>query len=387
MKTENNTYSFEIATIILSYLQEQISDEDRLKLDSWLDESEANSSLFARIVSDKSRNQEVKKLMAYNTDSAWENVNRKVRKKRDRRIFNGLKVAAGVVVLLGIVMLFRLEAPENVMVAEAGTESIHPGYAIAKLTVGTGETYILDSLTSADIPNTTIRNGKEIVYNNSDTAVSGNAVYNKIEIPRGGEYKITLPDGTEVYLNSQTELRFPDNFNNSPERIVYVSGEAFFKVKKNEKQPFIVKCRDYNVRVLGTTFNISDYSDDNYSHTTLAEGKVELNFDGHNILLKPGQQARLQAGSIKVKEVNVENYTTWMNENFRFESESIEEILKRIARWYVVDVFYVNQSVKNYHFSGYLPRYANISEALDLLGLTTDIRFEVKDKTILVMKK
>lgn len=387
METENNTYSFEIATIILSYLQEQISDEARLRLDSWLNESDANRELFAQIVSEKRRKHEIKKLMSYNTDFAWKNVNRKFRKKRERRILNGFKVAAGGVILLGVIMLFRLKGPENIEIAKIQPENINPGYAIAKLTMGTGETYILDSLTSADIPNTTIRDGKEIVYNNSDTAVAGNVMYNKIEIPRGGEYKITLPDGTEVYLNSQTELRFPDNFNNSAERVVYVSGEAFFKVKKNEEQPFIVKCRDYSVKVLGTTFNISDYSDNDYSHTTLAEGKVELNFDGHNILLKPGQQARLQAGSMEVKEVNVENYTTWMNNNFRFESENIEEILKRISRWYAVDVFYVNQSVKNYHFSGYLPRYANISEVLDLLGLTTDIRFEAKGKTILVMKK
>ena len=123
------------------------------------------------------------------------------------------------------------------------------------------------------------------------------------------------------------------------------------------------------------------------SQTTLAEGSVEINLKGKKTTLKPGQQAVVDDGHLDVREVDVEVYTTWMKENFRFQSESIEGIMKRLARWYNVEVFYVNQDVKNFHFTGYLPRYAEIQEVLDLLGMTTDIKFSVQGRTVMVMKK
>ena len=119
----------------------------------------------------------------------------------------------------------------------------------------------------------------------------------------------------------------------------------------------------------------------------MATGKVEIDMDGKQTILNPGQQAIIKNGEVNVKEVDVEVYTTWMFDNFRFQSESIQEIMTKLSRWYAIDVFYMNESVRNYHFTGYLPRYAKIADVLELLSLTTNIKFDVEGKTVIVMEK
>ena len=168
---------------------------------------------------------------------------------------------------------------------------------------------------------------------------------------------------------------------------MYLSGEAYFEVAKNPSKPFIVQCKDYAVKVLGTSFNVNSYEGDETSKTTLATGKVEIDMDGKQTILNPGQQAIIKDGEVNVREVDVEVYTTWMYENFRFKSESIQEIMTKLSRWYTIDVFYMNEAVKNYHFTGYLPRYAKIADVLELLSLTTNIKFDVKGRTVTVMEK
>ena len=158
-------------------------------------------------------------------------------------------------------------------------------------------------------------------------------------------------------MNAQTELRFPESFANSEQRLVYLSGEAYFEVAKNPSKPFIVQCKDYAVKVLGTSFNVNSYEGDETSKTTLATGKVEIDMDGKQTILKPGQQAIIKDGEVNVREVDVEVYTTWMYENFRFKSESIPEIMTKVSRWYTI------------------------------LSLTTNIKFDVKGRTVTVMEK
>ena len=268
-------------------------------------------------------------------------------------------------------------------------EEITPGRSIAKLTVASGDVYHLDSLNQVDLVTSLAENnGKEVVFTDRQLEERVREIrYNKVEIPRGGEYQIVLGDGTRVYLNAQTELRFPESFANSEQRLVYLSGEAYFEVAKNPSKPFIVQCKDYAVKVLGTSFNVNSYEGDETSKTTLATGKVEIDMDGKQTILNPGQQAIIKDGEVNVKEVDVEVYTTWMYENFRFKSESIQEIMTKLSRWYTIDVFYMNEAVKNYHFTGYLPRYAKIADVLELLSLTTNIKFDVKGRTVTVMEK
>lgn len=391
MKGKDMTYSYRIAACILAHIRGVISPEQQERLEEWLEESETHRMLFARICDEHLQGKEIAELLSYNTGLAWVKVKQRVERRRQRRMFNYIKLAASVVLVLGLCSVIRYKIAQRSEVVLVKSAPIAPGHYRARLTFASGKSFIIDSLTDVQLCRDTV------CVSDDSAAVAGNdssipdcrlpVAYNKLEIPRGGEYRVVLADGTEVYLNSATELRFPEDFKNSKERVVYLSGEAFFKVAKNEKQPFIVKCGDYDVKVLGTTFNISNYRDDRTEHTTLASGKVEIGFSGRKVTLKPGQQARIEGENLNVKKVNVENYTSWMNAYFRFEGENIDRILKRLSRWYDVEIFYLNPSVKNYHFSGYLPRYVNISEVLDLLSMTTDVKFEVKNRSVVVMKK
>ncbi|WP_294140928.1 FecR family protein [uncultured Sanguibacteroides sp.] len=392
MKRENCTYQYDMAAIIVSYLRNEISEADQRKLDVWLASSEGHKDLFSRICNETMQLEEIRKILSRDANSAWVVLKMKAERRRKQRLFRIYKVAASVVVLFGVSMVLWLKSSNKPVEGErvAVREEIVPGRPMAKLTVASGITYQLDTLGDLMLSSSAAENnGREVIFKDLHEVQDSLPKYGKIEIPRGGEYTMVLSDGTRVYLNSATELRFPESFAGCKERVVYLSGEAFFEVAKDADRPFIVICSTYDVRVLGTSFNISDYADDEDSRTTLASGKVEI--DMHNnkqIVLKPGEQAIVTGKGVNVKEVDVELYTTWMYENFRFKGGNIEDIMKKLARWYVVDVFYANQSVKDFHFTGFLPRYAKIEDVLELLSLTTkNIAFEVKGKSVWVREK
>ena len=389
MKNINNTYLYDIAAIILAYLRDEVDEEGLRKLNVWLEESDSHKALFARIQDEKMQYGDIQKILSYDAGGAWQVVQQKAARRRRKRLMRVYQVAASVVIILGVVITFLSREEATPVVPVVQVEEITPGRSMAKLTVASGDVYRLDSLHRVDlITSLAENNGKEVVFIDRQLEEGEREIkYNKVEIPRGGEYQIVLGDGTRVYLNAQTELRFPESFASSEQRLVYLSGEAYFEVTKNPSKPFIVQCKDYAVKVLGTSFNVNSYEGDETSKTTLATGKVEIDMDGKQTILNPGQQAIIKNGEVNVKEVDVEVYTTWMFDNFRFQSESIQEIMTKLSRWYAIDVFYMNESVRNYHFTGYLPRYAKIADVLELLSLTTNIKFDIKDKTVIVMEK
>ena len=389
MKNINNTYLYDIAAIILAYLRDEVDEEGLRELNVWLEESDSHKALFARIQDEKMQYEDIQKILSYDAGGAWQVVQQKAAWRRRKRLTRVYRVAVSVVIIFGVAIAFLLREEATTVVPVVKVEEITPGRSMAKLTVASGDVYHLDSLHQVDlITSLAENNGKEVVFIDQQLEEGASEIkYNKVEIPRGGEYQIVLGDGTRVYLNAQTELRFPESFASSEQRLVYLSGEAYFEVTKNPSKPFVVQCKDYAVKVLGTSFNVNSYEGDETSKTTLATGKVEIDMDGKQTILNPGQQAIIKNGEVNVKEVDVEVYTTWMFDNFRFQSESIQEIMTKLSRWYAIDVFYMNESVRNYHFTGYLPRYAKIADVLELLSLTTNIKFDVEGKTVIVMEK
>lgn len=389
MKNINNTYLYDIAAIILAYLRDEVDEEGQRKLKVWLEESDSHKTLFARIQDEKMQYEDIQKILSYDAGGAWQVVQQKAARRRRKRLTRVYRVAVSVVIIFGVAIAFLLREEATTVVPVVKVEEITPGRSMAKLTVASGDVYHLDSLHQVDlITSLAENNGKEVVFIDRQLEEGEREIkYNKVEIPRGGEYQIVLGDGTRVYLNAQTELRFPESFASSEQRLVYLSGEAYFEVTKNPSKPFVVQCKDYAVKVLGTSFNVNSYEGDETSKTTLATGKVEIDMDGKQTILNPGQQAIIKNGEVNVKEVDVEVYTTWMFDNFRFQSESIQEIMTKLSRWYAIDVFYMNESVRNYHFTGYLPRYAKIADVLELLSLTINIKFDVEGKTVIVMEK
>ena len=197
-----------------------------------------------------------------------------------------------------------------------------------------------------------------------------------------------LEDGTEVYINSETKFRYPVKFEES-ERRVFLVGEAYFKVKRDENRPFRVEMEGNRIEVLGTEFNARYYLDEDKQMTTLVSGKVKfISGKDKSLELFPGEQAILTSkGELVRKSVDVNLYTAWKDGNFVFRKQRLEEVLNTLARWYDVEVFYEDVSRKDVVFTGNMKRFEHFEEIMDLLRMTGDTDFEIKGKNIFVRRK
>lgn len=214
--------------------------------------------------------------------------------------------------------------------------------------------------------------------------------YNKIIVPRGGEYNLVLADGTSVVINADSKLSIPDRFEGK-ERRVRLEGEALFHVVKDAEHSFVVEMEGGDVTVLGTVFNVSAYSEEVCIQTTLVEGSVAFRGKGMKEVrvIVPGEQVTydVQTNSVEVEKVDTGIYTAWAEGKWIIEGKRLEDIMKQLARWYDVSVFYQNPEVKDLVFTGDLEKYSSCNVILDIISMTTSVEFELKDKMIIVKMK
>lgn len=231
------------------------------------------------------------------------------------------------------------------------------------------------------------RQNKSIVYTATDSVAAGVLEYNTLEVPRGTEYKLVLADGTLVWLNADSYLRYPVNFAKD-ERRVWLEGEAYFEVTKDTGRPFRVESASQMVEVLGTQFNVYAYREEEQVFTTLVEGSVEVTAvtSGERLRLRPGEQAvvGVQHGHIAMEEVNIAEVVSWKDGMFVFDDQNLESILRKVARWYNVEVFYKNNAAKGLVFKGNLPRYGKLPELLKVLESGSSVRFSLKGRSLVV---
>ncbi|MNL11609.1 fec operon regulator FecR [compost metagenome] len=199
--------------------------------------------------------------------------------------------------------------------------------------------------------------------------------------PRGGTYEVVLPDGTKVQLNASSSIKFPSSFKSLAERRVELNGEAYFEVAKNKKQPFIVKSKYQEVKVLGTHFNVNAYNDEADTRTTLLEGAILIN----GKILKPNQQAVQTGGNISIRELNAMEAVDWKNGEFICRNEPLESLMKKISRWYDVEVVYSNPELKERTFSGSLSRYDHVLDVLKALEFAGTLKFKLENRKIQVL--
>ena len=207
--------------------------------------------------------------------------------------------------------------------------------------------------------------------------------YNRMVVPRGGEYKIVLADGSEVWVNSQSELEFPSRFTGN-ERRVKLRGEAYFEITKNVDMPFIVEVQDKEIRVLGTSFNVSDYA--NIFVTTLVSGNVQVNTKHQDYVLDPSMQIQVEGEKVSVDRVDVKEFTAWKDGLFVFKKRRLQEVMDILSRWYDVDVFYQNVDLQDLHFTGTIQRHSEIVDVLTFLEKTDMVKFNLEGKTLIVFK-
>lgn len=209
-------------------------------------------------------------------------------------------------------------------------------------------------------------------------------LYNVVQTPLGGQYQVNLPDGTSVWLNAGSSLRYPVNFDEGERRVELV-GEGYFEVAKDKEKPFRVQTRGQLVEVLGTHFNINSYEEETLTKTSLLEGSVRVRslINKRTVVLQPGQQAQLNDYTLKVKNVDVNEVAAWKDGFFVFNDESAETVMRKIARWYDLEVIYAN-NISNIDFAGSVTRYKNVSEIIKTLELTGLVHFKLDGRKLTV---
>ena len=286
-----------------------------------------------------------------------------------------------LVIALGMWVNMNNEG-KNVMMIQR----VEPGTRRAVLELHDGRTYFLDTtqVVETGIEGNLAKAEKQLLVYAKQEAEE--LVYNKVIVPRAGEYSLTLSDGTRVWLNSDSEIRYPVAFGKD-RRTVFLSGEAYFEVTKDAVRPFYVVLDGMEVKVYGTSFNVNTHYQGKIL-TTLIEGKVGIRVKstGAESLLQPNQMAEfsLENKDVKVTDVDTYYYTAWRAGEFVFQNETVEEIMERLCRWYDTEVFYANDSVKGKRFTGVIARFTDVADVLHLIGETATVQFNLKGNTITV---
>jgi len=311
----------------------------------------------------------------------------------DRR-FGWLRIAGAAVLIIvctGIVFLLMNRKGEEDLVRQkpaiALPDDAAPGSNRAVLQLADGSSILLDTAadgmlaheSAVDILKT---DSGQLTYRRQGQT-TGALSYNSITTPRGGQFRVTLPDGSKVWLNAASSLRFPTAFQGE-DRTVELTGEGYFEVAQNASMPFLVKTANVAIRVLGTNFDVNAYSNEPFVRTTLLEGKVKVSTAGSNCVLQPGQQAECnEAGSLRVvNDADTGETMAWKNGLFHFEEASIETVMRQVERWYDLDVVYQGPRPKE-HYRGEIPRDVRASEMLKVL-MAGGAHFRIEGKKIIV---
>jgi ferric-dicitrate binding protein FerR (iron transport regulator) len=322
------------------------------------------------------------------------NLNKEIDNRAAKKI-KGYWIAAAVAVLaLGFLWMFEqkkhLGFDKQAQITQSDKRQILPGFNKAILTLADGSNIDLNDARSGVLSKQggalvgKAGNGKLVYDANAVNPGKAAAINNILTTPRGGQYQLVLSDGTKVWLNAASSLKFPAVFTGK-ERNVELVGEAYFEVAKNKNMPFKVSTGKLNIEVLGTHFNVNAYQEDDAIKTTLLEGSVKLTTANNQAMLKPGEQATFgQQQQINIQSINTEEAVAWKNGYFVFNNENIQGIMKKIARWYDVEVVY-NGKIDENDFGGTVSRFDSVNEVLKSLELTGTVHFKLEGRRITVM--
>lgn len=380
-----------IEILIAKYCNNQISNSEIQVLSEWVNKS-GNKIIFQEYIALNYNIEKIKEVNPLNKEQVWGFVQTQI-KPRKKTVFWKYAVAASVSLFISISFLFNKKT-EQTITAPIIVNNIEIGNDKATLTLedGTeitlekGQTYIEGNLNS---------NGEELVYSNLDNITNSTSKiqYNYLTIPRGGQFFVKLTDGTQVWLNSESQLKYPITFINGETRSVeLIYGEAYFDVSpsnENNGAKFIVNTQMQEIEVVGTEFNVKAYRDETVIYTTLVEGKVSVKNENENVFLSPGKQSIINTGiqenNITVINVDVTSEISWKKGIFSFKNKSLKDIMKVLSRWYDVDIHFSKKELENIHFKGVLNKNQNIEEILLIIKSMQSINaYEINDKNIII---
>lgn len=372
-----------------------ITAEEEALLEKWRQLNDSNRAAYGRMMQKECVNIELHRLDISDYHRPLADMQRRIAVEDNQSIPRGIPapshrsaamyklVAAAAAVLLFIFIGTRwwhnTEGDSAGVTATVEKTEIMPGHTQAVLTLDNGETVNLgvDSM----------RNSKMI----AEAQKGEEFTYSTMQTPRGGEFKVMLEDGTEVWLNADTRLRYPEKFSGS-ERRVEVDGEAYFKVAPDSERPFYVVSGTQEIKVYGTEFNVTSYGDEPAVYTTLVKGSISLKIIGGNgseLMLTPGHQAVVDKGqsTARVKTVDTEVVTSWRSGTFVFEDQTLEQIMRTLSRWYDFDYEFADKSVASIVFMGSIPRYGSFAEVADIFKKMGGIRLRQQGSKVVITAK
>ncbi|RYZ91089.1 MAG: FecR family protein [Proteobacteria bacterium] len=376
-----------IAYLIAGFLRGTLTEAEHNELDAWVVASEENTRLFEHLTDETTIAEGLRWKEHLNEEAALQSIKARIgspRKSRFRLLLP-LSIAASLLVAIGI-FFFTRTTPQPPPVAQ-DKGGIQPGKDQAVLTLAGGRTIILDSAGSGMLAN---ERGVDIAKESAGgiryAGAGGTDLYQTLSIPRGGQYRLVLGDGTRVWLNAESSLRFPASFADSG-RTVELQGEAYFEVAKDAGRPFRVAVRTrfgtpQTVEVLGTHFNINGYGDDSSIRTTLLEGSVRVRHGPSYVMLRPGQAARGSANGGLQVEKGDPSATAWKDGLFRFRGATIQTIAAQISRWYDIDV-QIRGNIPD-HFNATIDRKEPLQDLLQVLQETHRVRFTLEGKKLII---
>ncbi len=326
-----------------------------------------------------------------NDEDEYRRLEENIYDQKSRRMTLRWSIAASIILLVGLFVGRTINDVRDMHEEQELAKNVmQPGTSKAILMMADGKEVVLEQGQNLNILlNERVRvatSNRGIVYEEHGKGVVTEE-YNKLTTPIGGEYSLVLSDGTKVFLNADSELKYPVEFSDG-KRIVDLKGEAYFEVHKDSLRPFVVRVNGAEVTVLGTSFNVNTYGDDGQIYTTLVNGAVRVSSvkNGQAEVLKPGMQSVMdvQSGQLTVREVDVEPYVAWREGRFVFRAMTLDLIMRQLQRWYDFEVFYQNPEMAEKRFGFKLEKYEHVDSLLKILELTGEVKFEMLGKSLTV---
>ena len=383
------------ASLIYRKIEGKLSTVEEERFEAWLKEGWEHREYYERMRRIYQK-ENVREIEVGEIQDAWGVFEKRVQGQRriERRqcwVWMMSAVASLAIVICCWLMYYRVNTEQKLNVV---VQKILPGQYNAVLEMANGATYqlgeqqyFLQEKTGNQIKvDSTVLSYLPV---NNKSELFQDIVYNRLSVPKGGEYRIELEDGTKVWINSASRLRYPVVFSGDT-REVYLEGEAYFEVRRDVVRPFIVHSGEQKVTVLGTSFGISCYAGEVNNYTTLVSGKVKVDFERgkQSCVLEPGMQVAYnkESGVAMERKVDVAEFVAWKDGKYIFKQKRLEDILSTLSRWYDFEVFYRNEDVKEVLFSGELRRFDDFSYLLRLIERTSDVKFVIDKKVVQVMR-
>lgn len=385
----------QIDQLLRSYISGTITPQELRKLEAWGAESEENRQILDLVAGRSDLGGELSRMYRYDKERVWRAVcDADRRYMRRRRTVRSLRFAAAAVVLVGMFVSGALlyQAREHLDPARNHLlTTVEPGGTRAVLELSTGERVLLADSLRTELAERDVRieiDGGKISYMAQKAAGNPETeAINTIRVPQGGEYSLTLSDGTQAWLNAGSNITYPLRFGSR--RCVSVSGEVFFEVAHDARRPFVVSAAGVEMTVLGTSFNVSAYDDEPCVETTLVTGSLRVAAGGEETLLTPGHQAGFDKsrGGLTVRRADVEACTMWRRGLLVFYDEPLRSICRKLERWYDVRIDTSSPSLDGVLYTGMIKRHATLNTIADLMNMTNDVVFTEEEGVIRVARR